>query len=202
MTVAVLNMGFVALGVGVWRSVRASQPYPALRSAAIWLALIVVGPGMIASVLPATWSAFAQSISPMFAFVASDEGSYVVARSAFWRSLAIGQIGGWALIALACWTLMRNWREEFRTKSLSNPVLARRAAWRRRMLGRTSVKLSPLYRSFAPVAVAVLRLRGLRMAAWVGGIVGLLGGFLGVFGGFSFLGMLTFGAYTGLHFVA
>ena len=70
------------------------------------------------------------------------------------------------------------------------------------MHGRTSVKLSPLYRSFAPVACAVLRLRGLRAAAWCGGVLSLVSGFLGVYGSLSFWGMMSFGAYTGLQFAA
>jgi hypothetical protein len=135
----------------------------------------------------------------LFAFVNGDEARFATSGEAYWRSLALGQVWGWFLIALTCRTLMRNWREEFRTKGLSNPVLARRAAMRRRAMGRSSVKLSSLYRSFAPVAVAVLRMRGLRAAAWGGGVMGLLGG---VFAGFTFGGMLTFGAYVGLHFVS
>jgi len=202
MALAIISVAFVALSVGVWRSVRTSQTYPAMRSSVIWLASLLLVPRVLARWSPSEWADVVLSLSPLQAFMLSDEASYGVSQVVYWQSLTVGLLAGSFLIGLSCWTLMRNWREEFRAKGRFNPVLARRARQRRRMHGRAAVKLSPLYRSFAPVACAVMRVPGLRAAAWGGGVLNWLAGFLVVFGSLSFWGLLTYGVYTALYFTS
>jgi hypothetical protein len=201
-TLAILNVAFVSLAVGIWRSARTAQHLRALRSAAAWLAALVLLPEIVSGFLPAAGQSLVAAMSPVGTIRASTAAGYAGAPGTYWGSLLAGQIMGWGLIALAGGRLQRNWREEMRVRAIPNPVLARRFIRRERMLGRAAGPPDPYYRSFAPVAVAVLRGRGLRAAAWFGGGLALTAGWLGTGAIFGWNGWAAWGLHLSLHWVA
>jgi hypothetical protein len=110
--VAILNMLFVSLAVGMLASTFARETLSAMNLAVLLLVALVGLPYLIDLSL-AGWdstkfvsrASLAATLHPYLAAIG-------VPRQPYWLSLAISHAAGWIFLALAAWRLPRRWQEE------------------------------------------------------------------------------------------
>lgn len=170
-SLALLNSLIIALTAGMVVTVRARTRARAMRDTCLLILSLFALPYLPLLFyhpmprFPLHW------LSPMYALICSQESVILTAGKGFWISLALVQLEAWALLGLASFLLLRGWRDSFevhRAKSGHELRRARRAT--------TAIPVVPRYafRAFAPVAYAMLRLRGQRALAWAAAWVSCL----------------------------
>ena len=178
-TLALVNLIFVSLTVGLWVSIFAHGQMAAMLGAFAALAFLSLAPFFAELVAGASLGLSFAALSPVAGFLVSGDAAYSAAPVNFWLSLGVSHVEGWILVTAATLALGRNWREIYSPRALRTPPpQARRltSAPRVVLAGRENKR-----RTFAPVARAVLRMRGQREMAWFAAIITLLGSLLNAF---------------------
>jgi hypothetical protein len=173
MALVLVNTLFLALATGLFVSTRARSQPGAILGAFGLLAVIAFGPIVLQWVSVSLFPVPLAMFSPVNAYFSALDTVYVKGPLHFWSSLLIGHLLGWLLVVLATFTLRHNWRAVFAVKAVKvSPPNARRllAPPRVIMLHRDNRR-----RAFAPVARAMLRMRGQRSLAWFAAFIALLG---------------------------
>ena len=113
---ALLNLLFVCLAIGVFVSALVRQSRSAtggtvlllvlilgILSSLSWLATVAYVPTIL------TWMAY---ISPLYPYMWSDEILYRTHRAMYWETLAVSHLLGWFLLGFTSWLLPRIWQEK------------------------------------------------------------------------------------------
>ena len=173
MSLVLLNIMFLSLAAGLFVSVRAWSQSGAIFGSLSLLAAILVGPFGL-EMLVRLWKPFQLAmLSPFSGFIAANDAVYATDKTTFWAALMATHLGAWLLLAAATVTLQRN-RHRVRLARGLKPARPQS----RRLLGAPRVILfdrENRRRAFAPVARAVLRLRGQKSMAWLAALFAFTG---------------------------
>jgi ABC-type transport system involved in multi-copper enzyme maturation permease subunit len=130
---ALLNLLWVSLAIGLAVSSRTVDSTRALAAAAAWLVLLDVALPIAGAALrnaggPAGYL-WLSAPSPVEALIQARDSHFTFTPGSFWRSLAMSHLVGWALIGIAAWRLPRVWREGAGSEVSAKPT-ARRVGFR------------------------------------------------------------------------
>jgi len=165
-TLAVMNMLWIALAVGLWVSIGSELQYRAIRQAVLILLALMVGPWLLHAVLPKFSSGTSFHIamaSPHFPFYAGSAARYPWDPGAFWWSLGIAHLEGWLFLAAASRSLGNGWRDDAK---LSSSTEVKRPSRRRTWTSTTSPILHSASQLRGQTAIfwfAIL----LKMSGWI-----------------------------------
>jgi ABC-type transport system involved in multi-copper enzyme maturation permease subunit len=172
LTLALVNVLFLSLAVGLLVSVVARSQFGAILNAVGLLAGIALGPYLLD--LGGRASAISlSSLSPLVSVaLAADANAYATYSARYWWSLGLSHLEAWVLLALASGLLARNWKRLHQPRAVRSAV-----AQSRRLLGAPRVLVAGREnrRAFAPVARAVLRLPRQQALAWLAAAISVCG---------------------------
>lgn len=177
-TLALLNIMFVSLTCGLFVSVFARSQFGAILVSFTLVGFVCLAPFFVQLIAQSTHISFV-SASLVAPFMLARGADYLDAPMLFWLSLAISHGVGWILIGAAVLVLERNWRAVFKVERSS-----RVSPQTRRLVGAPRVLIvgrDDKRRVFAPVARAMLRMRGLSEMAWFAAAISLTGSILNAF---------------------
>ena len=169
-----LNILFVSLATGLWVSVYARSQFGAILTAFAALGFLALAPFFV-GVVGKGLIGFPFSIfSPVLGYFLSPDAVFKANPAPFWWSLGVTNLEGWGLIVAATFGLRRNWR----AVQAGQVVRLAPAPQSRRLVGAPRVVVCARgqgRRTFAPVARALLRMKGLPEMAWFAAVVSLVG---------------------------
>ena len=107
-SLALLNLIFVSLSLGLWCSTRVHNQYSAMRRAFLLLLLLLVLPKIVDAVRSRGSQSppFLALLSPYNAFAVGMGGPV---SSEYWMSLALAHVEGWLFLLAAIVSLRQNW---------------------------------------------------------------------------------------------
>ena len=170
---ALVNLTFFSLTMGLCVSVFARGQMAAILGAFAALAFLSLAPFFVGLVAHSTLALPFSALSPVTSFVLSGDAAYSLSPGNFWFALGLGQVEGWLLLVAAAFALGRNWREIYFPLALKSAP-----PQDRRLVGAPRVVLADREnkrRTFAPVARAVLRMRGQKEMAWFAAVISWIG---------------------------
>lgn len=174
---ALLNTLLLALAAGVCVSAQARTQFQAIRWTAFGLAALTIMPVLLSAPMPPPVSYWLRNLSPISAFLHSQEAEYQASAGLYWLALLEVQIETWLLVAWASHLLMGNWHRADETGARRTLREAKRLAHAVKR-----VRRGPRFdlRTFAPIPFLVLRLPGQRALIWAGVAMCVIGSHLGV----------------------
>jgi hypothetical protein len=171
-----LNLLFLTLIIGLLASVWSWSQSAAIARALGLLTGVGVLPFMVEQLMTRYGALPWSILSPVQGFMLVRDAAYRVNPSAFWLSMAATHLLAWLLLVWASVALSRNWRRSHQPRALKpGPHGHRRLLGPAVVIGRRGSR-----RVFAPVARALLRMRGLRPLAWLAAVICLFSSFAGI----------------------
>ncbi|MCX8156572.1 MAG: ABC transporter permease subunit [Verrucomicrobiae bacterium] len=144
----VMNGLFVALALGMLVSARGREEYELWATGLSWLVLLMAAPPALVAIITSwqgsTQLAWAAALSPLRAWQLAPATAYSLAPGQFWSALVFSHLLGWLLLALAAWSMGREWKRLARGAApkrlgrldhLLLPVLKVLRWWERRAAG-------------------------------------------------------------------
>jgi ABC-type transport system involved in multi-copper enzyme maturation permease subunit len=172
MTLGLLNLLLISLSVGIFVSTHSWGQFASILKSAGMLALIILGPIVITQFQSPLIMLDFTPLSPAGGFLGAYDRAYTASSISYWISVVLTPLMAGALLLATAVSLHFNWRKTHQPRALK-PV----AAGSRRLLGPARAVLISSgmgRRRFAPVARALLRMRGQRLLAWLAAINSLL----------------------------
>jgi hypothetical protein len=156
------NTLFVALAIGLWASARSEAWVKAVRDALLLMAvLLVVAIGEPGGV------PLGSLLSPLTSFLAASDLNYRTEPGSYWGSLLVTHLGAWALLWRTGLVLRRNPAE-----TVGKRRTGRNAQLRPGAPVVSPRRWQPLTEETEPVGWLWSRQRGLRLAVWIGVVLG------------------------------
>ena len=169
MALVLMNVLFLSLVTGLCVSVHArSQPGAVLGSFGV-LAIITILPRLAESLLGHWISVPLGMFSPYTPFLGARSNDYLLDPSIYSSSLIASHVIAWLILLLAMFSLRANWRQTFLASAMK---VAAPAA--RRLIAPARVILfnrENRCHTYAPIARAVLRMRGQRGMLWLAALI-------------------------------
>lgn len=176
---ALLNLMFISLAVGLCVSVFARSQFNAILSAFAFLAALCLAPPFVEMITRSTLEGSFSLLSPVTACFAAPEAAFANNPAPFWWSLPMSHALGWAILSATAFALGRNWREIYapRAARVPPPQVHGLIGAPRAVLDKAALRR----RVFAPVARAVLRMPGQEGLAWLGACLSVTGSLAATF---------------------
>jgi hypothetical protein len=184
---ALLNVLFVSLAIGILVSAREQSQLKAMRNALLVTGFFFSWAWVVAHIRPMTvyTSALFGLINPYASFFLAPDSAYVLAPGQFWQSLCVGNLLGWVMLIGATGLLKRDglgMEKAAPPRKRAEPQMVQSTGNEAAITDRLELLEKE------PVCWAVTRLQGHNVFLWAGGLLLLLSGAWG--------SLLRFGSST------